>query len=354
MFQYNYAFEFARSIRCGWNLGNTFDSLAKQEHLPAQPTVTDYETAWGNPPTTRAHLEAIRDAGFDALRIPVTWKQHIGNAPDYRIDEAWMKRVDSIVREAFSLGFRVILNVHHDAAPWGELSLLPEHLDESEQMLCKIWAQIAAHFSELGESLVFEVLNEPHVGDDWTGNAELYAAVNRLNFAAVRTIRQAGGCNSYRYLMIPTYAASAKPTALDGLELPDDNRIMVSIHAYFPTEFCFPSKDVTWTEPKKVWGSKEDIDALINVFHQIGKRFLSRGIPVILGEFAAVGKLDTRSRLLWTAVYAKEAAARCMPCFWWDDGHLGVDGMGLFDRKTLSFPEPELVTILTGKKVENP
>lgn len=352
MYQYNYAFEFARKIRSGWNLGNTFDCIVKPEHLPPDPTPEDYETAWGNPPANRAHLEAVRDAGFDAVRIPVSWGQHLGDAPDYHIDDAWMNRVDKLVREAFSLGFRIILNVHHDAGPLGRISLLPERLDESEEILCKIWAQIAAQFADLGESLVFEVLNEPHVENNWIGTPELYQAVNRLNLAAVRTIRAAGGCNDIRYLMIPTYAASPKVTALEALELPDDDRIMVSIHAYAPTDFCFPSREVHWAEPKATWGSKEDIDALLGIFRQLEKHFTSKGIPVILGEAAAVGKADSRSRLLWAAVYAKEAAARSMPCFWWDEGHIGIDGMGIFDRRTLTFPEPELVSILTGKSLD--
>ena len=352
MFQFNYAFEFVRSIRAGWNLGNTFDCIIKPEQMRDDLTPTDFETAWGNIPVNRGQLEAVRDAGFDALRIPVTWGQHLSPAPEYRIDEQWIRRIEAIVREAFSLGFRVILNVHHDAAPHGEISLLPEHLDESERILCCLWEQIAEHFADLGESLIFEVMNEPHITDDWTGNPALYAAVNRLNAAAVRTIRSKGGCNCYRYLMIPTYAATYKTAALNALEIPEDERIIVSIHPYFPTEFCFPRREVAWAVPQETWGSKSDIDNLLSVFHQIGKHFTSRGIPVILSEMAAVGKQDSRSRLLWTAVYAKEASDRGIPCFWWDNGQTGEEHMGIFDRKAMKFTDPEIASVLTGRTVE--
>lgn len=352
MYQYNYAFEFVRSIQAGWNLGNTFDCVAHPEQLRAGKQPEVFESAWGNIPVNRGQLEAIRDAGFNALRIPVTWFQHIGEAPDYRIDEDWMIRIDSVVREAFSLGFRVIVNVHHDGTDRGILHLQADELDRSEEILCKIWAQIAAYFSELGESLVFEVMNEPHVAKDFTGNAEYYAAVNRLNAAAVRTIRAAGGCNGYRYLMLPTYAATYKKSALDAFELPDDDRLIVSIHPYVPTEFCFAANEVHWAKPQETWGSKEDIDKLLDMFRQLEKRFVSKGIPVILGEMAAVEKADSRSRMLWLAVYAREAAARCMPCFWWDNGQIGAECMGIFDRRTLQFPCPELVSILTGKRVD--
>ena len=353
MYQYNFAFEFVRSIHAGWNLGNTFDCLVDNDKWKENMTPADFETAWGNIPVNRGQLEAIRDAGFDALRIPITWKQHIGPAPDYRIEKSWMDRIHEVVWQAFSLGFRVIINVHHDASDSGDISLLPERLDESERLLCRLWEQLAEHFADLGESLVFEVLNEPHIGNDFTGEPQYFEAVNRLNAAAVRTIRAAGGCNSFRYLMLPTYAATYKSAALEALTLPDDDRLIVSVHPYFPTDFCFPSREIHWGTQQMTWGSKADIDNLQHIFHQLEKRFIAHGIPVILGEMAAVGKADSRSRMLWTAIYAKEAAARCMPCFWWDNGSVGEDEMGLFDRNTLTFPEPELVSILTGKRIGN-
>ncbi|MBR6761804.1 MAG: glycoside hydrolase family 5 protein [Oscillospiraceae bacterium] len=351
MYQYPYAFEFVRSIRCGWNLGNTFDSVFRAASAENIPSVTDHETAWGNPPTTRGQLEAIRDAGFDAVRIPVTWTQHIGAAPDYRMDPQWLRRVDGIVREAFSLGFRVILNVHHDASPnFGTISPAPAQLERSVQCLCAIWAQIAAHFADLGESLIFETLNEPRCGDDWEGTKETCEAVNQLNAAAVHTIRNAGGCNQTRYLLLPTYAASAKPTALRYMKIPQDDRILISVHVYAPSAFCFPSNEVTWTEPITEWGTqKEHFDHLIRIFDDLEHYCIRKGIPVIIGETGAVFKHNTHSRHFWAAVFTKEAAMRGIPCFWWDEGKTHENGFALLDRHTLTCPDPALISILTGK-----
>lgn len=350
MYHYPYAFEFVRSIRCGWNLGNTFDCVLKPHQLSENPTIDDYQTAWGNPAATRGQLEVIRDAGFDALRLPVTWSQHLGPAPDYTIDPAWLERVETIVREAFSLGFRVILNVHHDGAPpRGEISLEADRLDRSEGILCAIWKQLAAHFADLGESLIFETMNEPRIGNNWEGSPEGCAAVNRLNAAALRTIRQGGGCNTMRYVMLPTYAASPKEIAYAHTVLPEDDRIIVSVHAYFPTEYCFPNREVTWNEPREHWGMPEDYHRLSAMFDLMEKYFIRKGVPVIIGETGAVKKSDDENRRLWTAVYTKEAALRGIPCFWWDEGNIRQNGFGLLDRRTLTLAEPELVAVLTGK-----
>ena len=68
--------QFVKAMAPGWNLGNTFD---------AEPN----ETSWGNPETTQAIVQTVHGAGFNTMRIPVTWTDHIGAAPAYAIDPAW-------------------------------------------------------------------------------------------------------------------------------------------------------------------------------------------------------------------------------------------------------------------------
>jgi len=72
------AIDLVKEIKIGWNLGNTLDA----------PT----ETAWGNPRTTKAMIEKVREMGFNAVRVPVTWDTHIGPAPDYKIDETELRK----------------------------------------------------------------------------------------------------------------------------------------------------------------------------------------------------------------------------------------------------------------------
>lgn len=340
------AMEFVHSIRSGISWGNSFDSIPKPRQLAALQSLNDYQTAWGNPVTTTAHLQMLRDAGFDMLRFPVSWGLHLGDAPHYTIDPAWLQMVDEIVYSALDMGFRMVLNVHHDGE---KISLDKERLDESEAVLCAIWRQLADHYRDIGTSLVFETLNEPRLRDNWDGCPEGCQAVNRLNAAALRTIRAAGGNNATRFVMVPTYAASPKEVAFRYMQVPEDDRVIVSIHAYFPTEYCFPNRAVTWNPPREHWGEPKDYTRLTAMFARIDKYFTAKGIPVIIGETGAVKKIDESNRQLWTAAYTKIAAAYGMPCFWWDEGNCGENGFGLFDRRKRICTAPEIVAILTGK-----
>lgn len=66
------ASELIGQMKTGWNLGNSLDALGGGE------------TAWGNPATTQQMIDMIHDGGFDIIRIPVTWAEHMSGTPDYR------------------------------------------------------------------------------------------------------------------------------------------------------------------------------------------------------------------------------------------------------------------------------
>ena len=78
-----YAWDIARKLGLGWNLGNQMD---------AHDNGVANETCWGNQPATQQTFNKLAEAGITSVRIPVTWMGHIGEAPDYRIEEAWLNR----------------------------------------------------------------------------------------------------------------------------------------------------------------------------------------------------------------------------------------------------------------------
>src|SRR5207344_352725 len=90
------------SMPPGWNLGNSFD---------ASPN----ETSWSNPTPNQTLIKAVHAAGFNTLRIPVTWTDHLGAGPAYTIDAAWMAKVTRTAQWAVDEGMFVFVNTHHDA-----------------------------------------------------------------------------------------------------------------------------------------------------------------------------------------------------------------------------------------------
>ena len=93
----------------GWNLGNTFDAWTSS----VQNEGLQSETVWGNPETTQEMIDALVTKGFRAIRIPVTWHNHLID-DKYTIDPAWMRRVKTVVNWCIRRGLYVILNTHHD------------------------------------------------------------------------------------------------------------------------------------------------------------------------------------------------------------------------------------------------
>ena len=95
---------FLQNMGAGWILGNSLDATG---------TGLGSETSWGNPKTTKEMIDAVHDAGFNTIRIPVSWGKHTSGS-EYTIDSAWMARVKEVVNYAYDDGMYVILNIHHD------------------------------------------------------------------------------------------------------------------------------------------------------------------------------------------------------------------------------------------------
>jgi len=328
--------ELVKEIKIGWNLGNTMDATGGQG--------VSSEISWGNPVTSKEMIDSIKTAGFNILRIPTTWEKHLGPAPDYIIDEKWLSRVQEITDYAIDNDMFVIINMHHEE--W----YLPfyDNADKATDMLTKVWKQVADRFENYDEHLIFEGLNEPRqkgTSFEWNGgNQEGWEVVNQLNAAFIETIRNAGGNNPLRHLMIPPYAATSSTNAWSGFIVPKDDKIIVSIHAYTPYNFALNKTGTSeWSTD-----NSNDTREIDNLMNSIDQNFISKGIPVILGEFGAMNKDNTNSRVAWAEYYIKKAKEKGIPCIWWDNGAFAGSGelFGLLDRRGLTWKYPEVVDAL--------
>ncbi len=314
------AAQIVSDIKVGWNLGNTLDCYGVDWELEGS-----YETAWGNPETTKSMIDAVKAAGFNAVRIPVSWADHMD--ADGNVDAAWMDRVQEVVDYSMDNGLYTILNVHHDDYVW----IKPLYSEEAavKAKYVKLWTQIAARFKDYNNSLLFEGLNEPRVvgsAAEWMGGTpEEHDVINHLLQAFVDTVRASGGNNASRTLIVTTHAASITTTAVDGLVLPQDDNLIVSIHNYAPWKFTtleFPD-DKTFDDRDKAELDKH--------FDYLYGKFVSQGVPVIIGEFGAENKNNTAGREAYYSYYVAAAAERGIPCFIWDNGP--TDSYGILNRE---------------------
>jgi endoglucanase len=300
--------ELAAEIKIGWNLGNTLDA--------------PNETAWGNPVTKKSNIDAIKAAGFNAVRIPVSWSHHVDK--NYNINAEFMKRVKEIVGYAIDNDMYILLNTHHDEDIF---KFQDKDMTESKIAFERIWRQIAGQFRNENEKLIFEGLNEPRTKGsqrEWQGGtAEERANLNLMEQIFVNVVRESGSNNTKRILLISTYAASAEQAAIDDLKLPDDpsnsvNKFIVSVHSYSPYNFALnegTGKVSTWSASNSndTNGIKVPLDRAYN-------KFVTKGIPVILGEFGALNRNNESARAEWAEYYVSYAKSKNMICFWWDDG----------------------------------
>jgi endoglucanase len=327
------AAQLAADIKVGWNLGNTLDTYNITGHGP-NPTVSQFETGWGNPVTTKAMITAVKDAGFNAIRIPVSWAKCADS--NYIIRADWMARVTEVVNYAVDNDMYILLNTHHDE---NVFKFTNAQKTASITAFRKIWGQIATNFKNYNEKLVFEGLNEPRTkgsSAEWNGGtADERANLNQHYKAFVETVRTSGGNNDKRILMINTYGASGLSTAMSGLTIPADtaqNKIIVSYHAYEPYDFALNEKS-----PIKTWSqTSSDTAPITSRVDTAYSAFVSKGVPVIMGEFGALDKSNEEARAAWVEYYVKYAAGKGIKCFWWDDG----GNFKLFNRRSNSFYFP--------------
>lgn len=285
----------------GVNLWNTLDAVC------GAPADLGSETCWGNPRTTKAMITDMKNRGFKTLRIPVTWYNHMGSAPNYTIDRAWMDRVEEVANYAFDNDMYVIINIHHDDYDEGKyrswLSPTYNRQNASIDQLRKVWTQIANRFKNYGDYLIFETMNEPRaVGtpQEWTGgNAEHRDVVNKLNLAAVNAIRATGGNNASRFIMTPQVGATGHAAIYD-LEIPNnDNKVIVSIHNYGPFSFTLQQPGTNR------WGTQQEIRNLQNDIKSYYDNFTSKGRAVVIGEWGAADKSNLADRVKYYEVFAE-------------------------------------------------
>lgn len=359
------AWQVAEKLGLGWNLGNQMDA-----HVDGVSS----ETGWGNPAATRATFDKVKSAGFSSVRIPVTWLGHIGPAPDYTIDPEWLGRVAELVGYAENAGLNVIINMHHDGADseyWlniREAALDPEKDRQINGQISAMWTQIAGKFIDKGDFLIFEAFNEIHDGGwGWGANrtdgGKQYACLNGWNRTFVKAVRSAGGANEDRYLAVPGYCTNPDLT-MEYLELPEDvveDRLMVSVHYYDPNEYTLTAKYPEWghtAQPGKCAGPDEE-EHVKDVFSALHEKFISKGIPVYIGETGCVNRateLEQAFQRYWFEYVLKAAKTYGMSAFVWDNGAKGTgnEQHGFIDHATGEYcSEPARLAVETMVRAMN-
>ena len=125
-------------------------------------------------------------------------------------------------------------------------------------------------------------------GNNWnTPSPDAAKWVNAWNKLFVETVRQTGGNNEKRNLILMTYAGGGAEGNFASFVLPEENpeHLMITVHNYEPTGFTWT--DATWTRMTARWNETAHGSVLRRSFQTYRKYSDLYGVPVILGEYNA-------------------------------------------------------------------
>jgi endoglucanase len=305
-----------RRLGRGINLGNALDAPR--------------EGQWGVTLKPQ-YFRAIKEAGFDTVRLPVRWSSHAADEAPYTIDPEFAARVDWAVGLALANRLNIIVNVHH----YDEL-----HADPGRHVprLVGLWEQIAARYKDRPAGVYLELLNEPHGA----------LTEERWNAAIPRALEAVRRTNPSRPVIVGPASWNAI-RALDKLGLPaDDHNLILTVHHYEP--FSFTHQGAPWMEGSGKWkgrkweGREEEQAAVRGEFEKAAAWGREHGRPVFLGEFGAFEAADMESRARWTRFVAAEAQRQGFSWAYWEF----CSGFGAYDPQASRWREP-LKAALVGR-----
>ena len=356
------ASQIVADMGAGWNLGNQLEATTN-----GYPS----ETAWGQPTVTQALIDKVRAAGFKTIRIPVSYLGYIGPGPNYTINASWLNRVQEVVNYAYNRGLHVLINMHGDGYKTVNGSWLI--CDSPSQATIKAkyekaWQQIANRFKDYDQRLILESMNEEFDGQYGRPTQPCYSNINSYNQIFVDTVRKTGGNNSSRWLLVAGWNTNIDYTAGNyGFALPSDQyrspsipanerRIMISVHHYSPWDFAGEENGTItqWgraaTNPSRTstWGQEDYLDAQLKMMHDV---FVSKGYPVVVGEYGAIDKSSfDSSNNRYRADFARAVVATAKKygaaTIYWDNGATDRYGFGLFNRRSLTVTQQGIINAI--------
>ena len=257
--------EIVNDMGLGWNMANTFEcyDINKEIKNPENQI-----TLWGNQFPKKEIFKRLKKYGFKTIRFPITWLHFMESSG--KVKSEWMKKVKEVVEMIIKSNMYCILNIYHDGV---EGNWLSKGLEAKNKYIV-LWQQIAEEFKIYDDHLIFESMNDViyKIGNDYD-----YKTLLNLTQSFVDTIRNSGGNNKYRLLLISGANVNIDLTCSEEYLMPIDpsNKLAVSIHYYIPSQFTLEKDDdpFFWKDengekiiipPLTQWGTEREYKDMFN------------------------------------------------------------------------------------------
>jgi endoglucanase len=272
-----------------------------------------------------AMFKKIRAAGFGNVRIVMQTFAHMD--AENRLDPVWLATLDMMVKAALEQGLTVVLDEH-------DYNLCAQSADDCRTKVTALWSQLAPHFKDAPNRLVFELLNEPNRAI----TPQIWIPLLNDFLAVVRRT------NPERNVVIGgPYWNNLE--GLPWLKLPENDRhIIASVHYYLPRPFTH--QGAAWDPVNKdvgvTWGTASEYQVMEEELYIAKTWSDANNRPVFLGEFGAYDKGPMESRAKWTAAVVQNAERYGFAWAYWQ-----FDGdFVLYDFKADAWVEPILHALI--------
>ncbi len=318
----------------GINMGNTFDATC--------------EACWGAGPVEQSQVQAIADAGFNSIRLPVRWDEEALLVEPYTISNSYLARVKEVVGWINAAGLVAIINMHHHQSflndvsnPDADVKNQKPNLENAERHLARIdaiWSQIATYFADVpNDMLVFELFNEPRGGV----SADLHNQMIARTYPIIRATNPGRtlmyGCNDYNAY-----------TGIRKLTLPADGNIIFTPHYYVPANYALQGENYNCPENITTWeGTKAEKESMEKDFEKmraLADELYPGGLPINIGEFGATECGGITSRVKWVKSFVELAKKYGFSWNYW--GFTQVGGYELFDKQLGTWSDTETLNAL--------
>lgn len=338
--------EVADLMGSGINLGNTMEAYGRAS-FGVGAEVSAYETCWGMPVTTQEMVSAMKAEGFDTLRIPVAWTNAMDfESGDYTIGGDYLNRVEEIINYALNEDMYVIINDHWDGGWWGMFGSASEETRVAAmELYTSMWKQIAERYEEYSDHLIFESaneelgfrLNDTDIATDsgTLSDDECYTVTNQINQAFVDTVRETGGNNKQRFLLIAGFGTDITNTCDERYQIPTDTakgKLLLSVHFYNPDGYCINTS-------LSSWGTKKEYTEQNTLLEKM-TQYTEQGYGIVIGEYGVL--LDDGKVKDNTAQYLSNFLNNCevygyVPMLW--------DCNDMFSRNDLQIIDEEVAAL---------
>lgn len=176
----------------------------------------------------KSDFENVKSLGCDVIRLPIHFDMFVEDKETGKIKDIIFEYLDKACDWAEELGIYLIIDDHS----FNGLSKYPVYTVVEDHLL-KTWPQIAEHFKNRSDYIIYEILNEPQIGQ-----SEWYLT----QLKALKAIRQI----DRDHTVVVTGADWGSIAALTTMVPYQDKNLIYTYHFYDPYRFTHQS--ASWAD----------------------------------------------------------------------------------------------------------